>query len=80
MGVLEGVQLSDFNLKYEEATTRRTIVRDLDNESMHVGTIVEQEPPRPRKPGQYMWITRGRSGHVGSYQEAVMSIERELAR
>lgn len=53
---------------------------DLDEDGLHVASIIELERATKKKPGLYQWTTAGRGDYADTRDEADAAIRRELER
>lgn len=71
------------NLKTERRGNR-TLFFDLDEDGLHVATIVEQAKPKREKKtivgGCYQWLTAHNGGHCEFFEDAEDEIRTELDR
>ena len=61
-------------------TTTRGNRTLLFEEDLHVATIVEQQRPKGRESGLYMWYVAFNGGRASSRAEAEQAIREELTR
>lgn len=68
----------------QEKKGNRILFFDLDEDGLHVATIVEQA--KPRRDGKrliegcYQWLTAHNGGHCGFFEDAEDEVNTELDR